>query len=128
MQAELFYGTVLDNGTVRLRGQVCNDDGDLLSASGVDDASYTIYLQDEDDPDGRTAVAGHSAVSLTPSACILDDPGDWSLDSTGYNFQHIIDISTYPAFTMVGRTYVVAVSVTPTDEQPRLGAFSIRVV
>jgi len=123
-----FYGSVLDNGTVRLRGQITNDDGDLISIGGTEAASYTIYLVAQYDGDDRVAVEGHDDVELTPADCILNTPGEWELDATGYNFQHTIDISESPAFTLVGRTFLVVVSVTPNGEQPRLGAYSITVI
>lgn len=126
--AEHFYGTVLDNGTCRLKGQIANDAGDLLTIAGTSVASYTIYEIDPNDEDNRTAIEGHEDVALTVADVILDSPGSWDIDDTGYNFLHEIDISTNPAFTLAGREYLVVVSVTPTDEQPRLGAFRQRVI
>ena len=128
MQARHFRGTVLDNGTIRVKGQIANDAGALLTQAGTTSAKYTLYTLDAADEDNRTAVEGHEDVDLTVSAVILDTPGSWDLDATGYNLLFEIDISEDPAFTVAGSEYLVEVAVTPTDEQPRLGGYRVRVV
>ena len=126
------YGNVFKNGTATLLARIVNFTGcDYLlkadfavggsssSSSGECGwaAVYTVYLLDDQDPDSRTLVAGHTNVKLDPlqiifdtlqTGCLATDNIDgWTEDSIGYNFRHTIDTCTNEAFAIAGRNYLV---------------------
>ena len=72
--------------------------------------TYSIYLLDDDDADRRDAVAGHDGVSLDVAAVVCNqlqvDPL-WTVDTVGYNFCHVPDVSAAAAFPVAGRRYLV---------------------
>lgn len=86
---------------------------------------YTIYLIDDHDEDNDTAVTGHTAVDLTSekSSIIFDTlqtpalDARWTRDPTGYNFKHVLDVSTNQAFLVAGRRYRIVYTLTPTSGQ-----------
>jgi len=94
-----------------------------ITQANVSTVTYTITLLDEDypdDPNNDSAVSGHSAVALTKTACVYDTlqtGAPWTKDSTGFNFKHVIDVSTNPAFAIAGRSYRVQVTITPVSGQ-----------
>ena len=114
---------VLKNGTLNCMARVDNYEGTLITQASVDTVTYTVYQLDEDYPDRpntRTAVTGHEAVAVAKASCIfntLQTGGLWSKDSTGYNFRHILDISSNQAFGTAGRKYLVEFTITPTSGQ-----------
>ena len=127
-----FYGNVAKNGTAILMARVLgwnavaltqSDFGTVSSSSsGICDwpARYSVYLIDEDDPDTRTVVTGHDDNALTISDIIfntLQTDDRWTVDSTGYNFRHEIDISSNHVFTVAGRKVLIQVTITPSDGQ-----------
>lgn len=115
------FGTVQDGGTVTCMGRVLNRESSTLAAltqSDISTITYSIYLLDDADPDLKTVVTNHSAVSLTVSAVIfntMQTPTLWTsnVDATGYNFRHTPIVSTNAAFTLAGRRYLVQYKCTP---------------
>lgn len=128
--AEVF-ATVMKNGTATLMARVLGHAAAAIAPDDVASIGYSVYLLDDDDPDARTAVAGHDDVGLTV-ADVLFDPlqtdDRWTVDTTGYNFRHTLDVSSNPAFAIAGRRYLVEYRLTPVDGQVILVRFRINVI
>jgi len=59
-------------------------------------AEYSVYLLDDRDPDGRTAVFSHTSVSLVVGEVLYGPckPGPlWTVDFIGYNFKHALEVA-----------------------------------
>ncbi len=52
----------------------------------------------------------------------------WTVDTTGYNFRHVLDVSAHPAFTVAGRRYLVEYQLTPAAGQMIFVRFRINVI
>ena len=52
----------------------------------------------------------------------------WDVDDTGYNFKHVLDVSTYPAFATAGRSYRIVFGLTPTGGQVVLVRFRVHAI
>jgi len=129
--AEDIHGVAFKNGSITLLARVVGVDGQNLALADVSSAQYTVYLLDDDDADGRTAVTGHTNVALTPADVIFDSlqtDALWTADTTGYNFRHVLDISQNQAFAIAGRRYLVEVELTPPTGQSMLIRFRVNVI
>ncbi len=89
----------------------------LLLPEDIDAIEYTVYRV-EPTESARTAVAGHTQITLNVEEVILATPATdayWPDDQLGYNFKHRIDQSTQAAFSGTGH-YQVEYAVTPYAE------------
>ncbi len=130
-EATDIYGTAFKNGSATLLARVIGSDGAAIVRADVASAKYTIYLLDDQDPDSRTAVTGHANVSLTLADVIfnsLQTDALWTVDGTGYNFRHVLDVSPNQAFTVAGRRFLVEVELTPVSGQVILVRFRINAI
>lgn len=116
-------GTVFDGGTVTCMARIANDAATTqtnLVQSDISTITYSVWLLDDSDPDSRTTVTGHAAVSLVVSEVVFDTLRThwvWTEDATGYNFRHTVPISSSAAFTLAGRRYLIEYTITPTTGQ-----------
>jgi hypothetical protein len=125
------YGTTFKNGSVTLLARIVDASGQNIQRADLSTIKYTVYLLDDQDPDNRTAVADHADVALTVSAVIFDTlqtDSIWTVDATGYNFRHLLDISVHPAFTVAGRRYLVEYQLAPVAGQVILVRFRLNVI
>jgi hypothetical protein len=125
------HGAAQKNGSVTLLARVVGDDGQPIVQADLAAAKYSVYLLDDDDPDARTAVAGHADVAVAVAGLIFDtlQTDDlWTVDDVGYNFRHAIDVSTSEAFAVAGRRYLVEFRLTPASGQVILVRFRVNVV
>lgn len=108
--------TVLENGSILMMARVDNWSAGYITQAEIVSASYTIYLLDADypeNPDTRTVIEEHEDVALTVASVVFDTlqtDDVWTKDSTGYNFQHQLDVKTNQAFEIAGREYLVVVT------------------
>ena len=125
------YGTAFKNGSVTLLARVVGAAGTNIVQADLSSIKYTVYLLDDQDPDSRTAVANHTDVALSIAGVIFNtlqtDPL-WTVDASGYNFRHVLDVSTHPAFTIAGRRYLIEYQLTPTSGQKILVRFRLNVI
>jgi hypothetical protein len=124
-------GTVFVNGTCALLARVVGYDVQPITQAGVSTIKYTIYEMDDGDPTVRTAVDGHENVALTVSEIISDTlqtGAIWTEDATGYNFCHLIDIGSSPAFPVAQKRYLVEYLITPVSGQPILVRFLLTTI
>ena len=111
--------------------RVLGFDVEPVKQADVASIKYTIYELDDADPTSRTAVDGHTAAPLVVADTIYDTlqtDSAWTADSVGYNFLHVVDITTNPAFTVAQRRYLVEYTLTPTDGQPILVRFLLSTI
>jgi len=130
-EAADLHGSAMKNGTVTLMARIVGANGANLVQAGISAIQYSIYLLDDQDADARTAVTGHTDAGLTVSDVIFDSlqaDAIWTVDTTGYNFRHVPDVSTNPAFAIAGRRYLVEYRITPTTGQVILARFRINVI
>ena len=124
-------GTVFVGGTCALLARVLGFDAEPIQQADLSAIVYTIYQLDDADATARTPVAGHTAVSLAVTDVIfnsLQTDAVWTTDATGYNFLHVVDITSHPAFTLAQERYLVEYKLTPTSGQPILVRFLISVI
>ena len=129
--AEDIHGVAFKNSSITLLARVVGDDGQAITPTDVDSASYSVYLLNDDDADDRTAITGHSGVALTPADVVFDSlqtDSLWTADSIGYNFRHVLDVSQNPAFAIAGRRYLVEVELTPPSGQVMVLRFRVNVI
>lgn len=125
------HGTAFKNGSVTLLARVVGGNGAPVVQADIASAAYTVSLLDDSDPDVATAVTGHNGVSLNPASLISDvlqNDDLWDVDDTGYNFKHVLDISTNQAFATAGRHYRAEFQLTPTSGQVILVRFRVFII
>jgi hypothetical protein len=120
------HTTAFKNGTVRLCAHVYKDGADIHRAD-VSTIVYSVFLLDDQDADARTAVTGHSAVSLAAADVIFDTLQNDS-QASGYNFKHIIPIGVHPAFTIAGRNYLAEYTIAPAVGEKLILRFRVHVL
>jgi hypothetical protein len=125
------FGTVFKNGSATLLARVVGTNGTPIQQAQIASAQYGVYLLDHDDPDAATAVLGHDGVSINVSSLIFDTlqtDGAWDVDQMGYNFKHVLDVSTNGAFTEAGRTYRIVFELSPASGQIILVRFRVHAI
>ena len=125
------YGTALKNGSVTLLARVVGKDGANVVQTDIASAEYSVYLLDDQDADARTAITGHTGVSPAVADVIfnsLQTDALWTVDTTGYNFRHVLDVSANQAFTIAGRRFLVEFELTPSSGQVILVRFRINAI
>jgi hypothetical protein len=130
-EATDIYGTAFKNGPVTLLARIVGQNGANIVQADLTAVRYTVYLLDDQNPDSRTAVSGHSGVSLTVAGVVfnvLQTDALWTLDVTGYNFRHVLDVSAHAAFAVAGRRYLVEYQLTPAVGQTILVRFRLNVI
>jgi hypothetical protein len=130
-EAQDIYGTAFKNGSATFLARLVGNHGGYLVPADVTAAAYSVHLLDDRNADGRTPVAGHSAVSLTVGQVLFDalqTDAVWSADSIGYNFKHALDVAAHPAFAVAGRRYLVEYVLTPASGPMILLRFRVNVI
>lgn len=125
------HGTAFKNGSVTLLARIVGADGVNVIGSDINTIKYSVYLLDDQNPDNRIAVADHTNVSLAVANVVfnsLQTDAMWTVDTTGYNFRHVLDVSTHQAFTVAGRRYLIEYQLTPAVGQMILVRFRINVI
>ena len=125
------YGNAFKNGTVTNLARVTGADAANIVQADISSAVYSVYLLDDQAPDTRGAVANHAAAALAVASIIFDTlqtDDRWTKDSTGYNFRHVIDVSSNQAFTVAGRRYLVEYTLTPASGQKILLRFRVNCI
>ncbi len=124
------HGTAFRNGSATLMARVVGSDAQAIVQADVASAKYSVYLLDDQDPDDRTAVSGHTDVALVVADLIYDSlqtDARWTVDQTGYNLRHELDVSSNDAFAAAGR-YLAEVELTPGVGQVILVRFRIHAI
>ncbi len=130
-QASDILGTAYKNGSAILMARIVDSAGAYIQQSGVSQIEYSIFELDPCRPDNVVAVAGHDSVALSVSSVIYDSlqtGGLWTVDATGYNFRHQINVSQNEAFPKAGTQYQVRYELTPSAGQKSIIRFQLRVI
>ena len=125
------HGTAFKNGSVTLLARIVGAAGQNVLPADINTAKYTVYLLDDQNPDSRSAVAEHTNVTLTVADVVfgaLQTDALWTVDTTGYNFRHVLDVSAHQAFAVAGRRYLIEYQLTPAVGQMILVRFRINVI
>jgi hypothetical protein len=125
------HGTVFKNGSATLLARVVGADGVAITQATLSEAKYTVYELDEHDPDIATPIDGHDEVPVVIADTIFDalqQDALWDVDDTGYNFKHVLDVSSDQAFATAGTAYRVVVELTPTAGQVILVRFRVHAI
>jgi hypothetical protein len=125
------HGSAFKNGSVILLARIVDQDGAEIVRADITTVHYTVYLLDDQNPDNRTAVENHANVALAVSSVVFDTfqtDSIWTVDYIGYNFRHVLDVSTHQAFTTAGRRYLVEYQLTPSAGQVIIVRFRVNVI
>jgi hypothetical protein len=120
------HTTGFKNGTVRLCARVFKDGADIHRAD-VATIAYSVFLLDDQDADARTAIEGHSGVSLSAASVIFDTLQSDS-QASNYNFRHTVPIGVHAAFTIAGRNYLVEYTIMPVAGEKIILRFRVHVL
>jgi hypothetical protein len=129
-EAHDIHGAAFKNGSVTLLARIVGNDGNIVVPADIGEIRYSVFLLDDQNADNRVAVEGHEEVELMPAGVLfssLQTGPLWTVDTTGYNFRHALDVSTYPAFPVAGRRYLVEYRLAPTAGQVIVVRFRINV-
>lgn len=122
------HGTVFKNGSATLLARVVGAAGTAVNRASIQSAKYSIFLIDTTEKDSQTAIAGHTNVTVAKAGLIFDTlqtDAVWDVDSTGYNFKHVLSVTTHQAFATAGENYLIVFTLTPTTGQPILVRFRV---
>jgi hypothetical protein len=125
------FGAAFKNGSATLMARIVGSGGVNITQADIATIRYSVYLLDDQDPDNRTPVTGHSQITLPVYQVVFNslqtDP-TWTVDATGYNFRHVLDVSAHPAFAVAGRKYLIEYVLTPLTGQVILVRFRFNVI
>lgn len=125
------HGSVFDGGTITNMARVTGADAANITQADVSSGTYSIFLLDDQDADDRTGIALHQDIVLTIASVIFDTlqtDARWTIDDTGYNFRHTIDISSNAAFETAGRRFLVEYKLTPASGQVIIVRFRVNCI
>ena len=125
------FGTVFKNGSATLLARIVGLDGAAIVPADIRMITYSIYLLDDQDPDARAVVTGHANVALRVADVIyatLQADAIWTADTLGYNFRHVIDVSSHQAFAIAGKKHLVEYELKPAVGQIILVRFRLNVI
>ena len=130
-QACPIQGIVYKGGSAILLARVFGADAAAITQASIDSIVYSIFEVDEDNVDSDIPITGHDAVTVLKTACIfntLQTDALWDVDTTGYNFKHIVDVSSHAAFPQRGVSVRVRFELTPVMGQVIVVEFKPRVI
>lgn len=125
------FGAVFKNGAAILLARVVGADGEAVTQSDLSAIRYSVLELDAGLPDSTSAVAGHDNVPLSVGSVVFDTlqtDSLWSIDATGYNFRHEIDVGAAEAFPTAGVSYQVRYEATPVSGQKMIFRFHLRAI
>ena len=129
--AKDIHATVFRNATALFMARVENASGTAITQLSTASVRYSVYELDADNSNSLVAVSGHDNVVLTVSDVVFDSlqtGGAWTVDTTGYNFRHELDVSQNEAFLKAGQLYQVRYELTPVLGQKIIFRFKVRCI
>jgi len=129
--AKDIHAAVFRNATALFMARVENATGMAITQSSTSSIRYSVYELNADDPNALTVVVGHDNVTLVVSDVIFDtlqNDQAWTVDTTGYNFRHELDVSLNEAFSQAGQLYQVRYELTPGNGQKIVFRFKVRCI
>jgi hypothetical protein len=125
------YGSVFENGSVTLLARIVGGNAANIVQADISSIKYSVFALDDQDPDSRAAIDGHSEVSLTPSTVVFNSlqiDSRWTVDAVGYNFRHTLDTSAHQAFPVAGCRYLIEYRLTPVGGQVIVVRFRVNAI
>ncbi|MCA9229200.1 MAG: hypothetical protein KDA57_01000 [Planctomycetales bacterium] len=125
------HATVFRNATATFMARVENAVGQAITQASVASVHYTVFELDAVDPTSLMAVIGHDDVVLAASDVIFDtlqSDESWTVDATGYNFRHELDVSSNEAFAKAGGLYQVRYELIAVVGQKIVFRFKLRCI
>jgi len=129
--AKDIHATVFRNATAIFMSRVENASGQAITQASITSIRYSVYELNTDDPASLTAVVGHEEVALSVNDVVFDTlqtDQSWTVDATGYNFRHELDVLQNEAFSKAGRVYQVRYELTPVFGQKIIFRFKLRCI
>ncbi len=129
--AKDIHAVVFRNATATFMARVENSSGLAVNQASVASILYTVYELVKDDPTVLTPVTGHQEVALGTTEVVYDTlqlDSAWTVDATGYNFRHELDVSLNEAFSEAGGIYQVRYELTPVAGQKIVFRFKLRCI
>jgi len=125
------HGQVFKNGTATLLDRIVGADGTAFVQADLTAIEYTVYLLDDQDPDSRTEITGHTGVAVVIATSVFDTlqtDDMWDVDDTGYNFRYTLSLATVTPFAIAGRNYLVEFTFDPVAGQNFFARFRCHVI
>jgi hypothetical protein len=125
------YGSAFKNASATLMARIVGVNGANITQADIATIRYSAFLLDDQDPNARTPIAGHSQVTLPVYQVVFNSlqvDATWTVDSTGYNFRHVLDTSVNPIFAVAGRRHLVEYILTPLSGQVIIVRYRINVI
>lgn len=129
--AKDIHAVVFRNATATFMARVENSVGEAIVQASLAAVRYSVFQLDRDDPNEMTVVAGHDDAALVVGEVVFDTlqtDESWTVDATGYNFRHELDVSTNEAFGVAGEVYQVRYELTPVAGQKIVFRFKVRCI
>lgn len=130
-EARDIHGAAFKHGSATLLARIVGNDGADLVQADLASIEYAVYLLDDQDADARTPISGHTDVAVNVTDAVFDTlqkDALWTVDDVGYNFRHVLDVSSSQAFSVAGRRYLVEFRLVPNSGQVILVRFRINVI
>ena len=91
---------------ITVRARIANEDGTFPLQADFGSGTLNVYRLSETGSQS-TPIHTDTLVISTVLSDSLQTGSEWTLDSTGYNFKHVLDVSSNEAFEVAGSTYLV---------------------
>lgn len=124
-------GTVFQNATATFMARVESNAGSILDQDSVASLEYSIYKIDFEESAASWSIVGHENVLLDKTAVVfntLQNDVTWTVDETGYNFRHEIDVRQHEAFPEAGCIYQMRYELVPVAGQKIVFRFCVRCI
>ena len=122
-------GTVFVGGSSTNMARIIGVSGNAVTRADIATITYSLYSYNKYSGE-RTVVTNHDTVSLTVHDVIYDalqKDALWTVDTTGYNFRHELDVSTNAAFASTGN-YLLEYRLQPISGQIIIVRFRLQAI
>lgn len=129
--ARPIHGSAFSGGSATIQSRLIDASGELLDPESIQAIAYSIEELTPSGLGSPSMVVGHQSIELDPPSVLFPTlrlGGGWDVDSAGFNFQHEIDSTVYPAFPRPEGEYLVRYTLTRATEQPIVFAAHIKAV
>jgi len=122
-------GTVFVGGSSTNMARIIGISGSVVTRADIATITYSLYSYNKYSG-ARTVVTNHDTVSLTVHDVIYDalqKDALWTVDTTGYNFRHELDVSINTAFAATGN-YLLEYRLQPVSGQIIIVRFRLQAI
>ena len=122
-------GTVFVGGSSTNMARIIGVSGSAVTRADIASVTYSLYSYNKYSGE-RIVVTNHDTVSLTVNNVIFDTlqiDALWTVDTTGYNFRHELDVSAHAAFAATGN-YLLEYHLQPASGQIIIVRFRLQAI